>query len=335
MKPGINLPIEDNRQVIGVVGITGNPDEVGPFGEIIKMTVEMMLQQQFLLKEIDLERQAKENFIHDLISGRIGNDTDLFIARGQIVGYNITLPRVALIINIYRFEKKAQQIFQEHSGLKEGEIYLQRVKNDVLRTIRELFKKQPQDIVAYAGGDRFVVLKIINLQDTDEAIREKLIDTSQKIKNAILAERRFHASIGVGEYHPGIRGIVRSYHEACKALDIGDKIKSDIDIHHISHLRISRLLAEVDPELRKDFIEQILHKKDFSPRKNPILWETLQAFFGYNLNITDTAKNIYIHRNTLLYRLSKIKDLTGLDPRRFDQALQLYIALKMNHFLEE
>ncbi|MFW6149593.1 MAG: CdaR family transcriptional regulator, partial [Atribacterota bacterium] len=156
VKPGINLPIEDNRQVIGVVGITGNPDEVGPFGEIIKMTVEMMLQQQFLLKEIDLERQAKENFIHDLISGRIGNDTDLFIARGQIVGYDITLPRVALIINIYRFEKKARQSFWEYSGLKEGEIYLQRVKNDVLRTIRELFKKQPQDIVAYAGGDRFV-----------------------------------------------------------------------------------------------------------------------------------------------------------------------------------
>lgn len=55
VKPGVNLPIEENNEIIGVVGITGNPDEVGPFGEIIKMTVEMMLQQEFLLKKIDLE----------------------------------------------------------------------------------------------------------------------------------------------------------------------------------------------------------------------------------------------------------------------------------------
>ena len=92
VKAGVNLPIEANKKVIGVVGITGNPDEVGPFGEVIKITVEMMLQQQFLLKEVDLERQAKDNFIHDLISGRVGNDSDLFIARGQIVGYDISLP---------------------------------------------------------------------------------------------------------------------------------------------------------------------------------------------------------------------------------------------------
>jgi carbohydrate diacid regulator len=335
VKPGVNLPIEDQKKVIGVVGITGNPDEVGPFGEVIKMTVEMMLQQQFLLKEIDLERQAKENFIHDLISGRIGNDSDLFVARGQIVGYDITLPRVALLINIFRFEKTARRSMQEYSGLKEGEIYLQRLKNDVLRTIRDLFIQQPQDIVAYVGGDRFVVLKIIHFHDRLETIREKSIKTGQKIKETILAQRKFQSSIGIGEYHPGIKGIVRSYREAWQALEIGDKVNRKTGIHHIAHLGISRLLAEVSPETRKDFIHNVYQDNHTGKKLKPIFWETLQAFFEHSLNITDTAKEIYVHRNTLLYRLERIKDFTGLDPRRFDHAMQLYITLKMRNFQEE
>jgi len=333
VKAGVNLPIEANKKVIGVVGITGNPDEVGPFGEVIKITVEMMLQQQFLLKEVDLERQAKDNFIHDLISGRVGNDNDLFIARGQIVGYDIILPRIALVINIYRFGKTARKSLQKYSGLKEGEIYLQRLKNDVLRTIRDLFIHQPQDIVSYIGGDRFVVLKTVNLHDNSEVIREKSITTSQKIKTAILAQRKFQASIGIGEYHPGIKGIRRSYREACRALEIGDKINDKIGIHHIAHLGISRLFAEISPETRNDFIHYI-YRDNANKKLKPVFWETLQAFFENNLNITDTAKSIYIHRNTLIYRLERIKQFTSLDPRKFEHALQLYIVLKMQ-FLQE
>lgn len=334
VKPGVNLPIEDNNLLIGVVGITGNPDEVGPFGEIIKMTVEMMLQQEFLLKEIALERQAKESFIHDLISGRIGNDNDLFIARGQIVGYDITLPRVAIVVNIYRFEKTAQNSLKKYSGLKEGEIYLQRIKNDVLRTIRDLFISQPQDIVSYIGGDRFLVLKTINLQDNTEKTRKKSIITSEKIKNAILTQRNFQSSIGIGEYHPGIKGIMRSYQEACRALEIWSKMNNKTGINHIANLGISRLLIEISPETRNDFFNYVYKDNDTLRKIKPVLWETLQAFFENNLSITKTAKNIYIHRNTLIYRLGKIHKLTGLNPQKFDQALLLYIAFKIKQFQE-
>jgi carbohydrate diacid regulator len=337
VKPGVNLPIENNNKVIGVVGITGNPDEVAPFGEIIKITVEMMLQQQLLLKEIDLERQAKENFVNDLISGRIGDDNDLFIARGQIVGYDVTLPRVGLLINIYRFEEMARQSLKKYSGLKEGEIYLQQLKNDVLRTISDYFIYQPQEIVAYIGGDRFVVLKTINIDEKPEVIREKLIKISQNIKEAILIQRKFQSSIGIGEYHPGIKGIVRSYQEANKALEIGNKMNGKMRIHHIANLGISRLFVEVSPETRKNFIYNVYKDKINQSGKElkPIFLETLQAFFDNNLNITNTAKAIFVHRNTLLYRLEKIKQFTGLDPRKFNEATQLYLALKLKRFQEE
>jgi carbohydrate diacid regulator len=330
-KPGINLPIEHNNKIIGVVGITGEPDEVSPFGEVIKMTVEMMLQQEFLLKELQLEQQARENFIHDLISGRMGNDPDLFITRGQIVGYDILIPRVALVMDIYQFEKTAKQSLQTFKGLKEGEIYLQRLKNDVLKTIQGIFVNTPQEIVSYTGGDKFVVLKIINLKDSDEILRKKLFRMGERIKNTISQKMKFKVTIGIGEYHEDIRGISKSFKEATQALDVGTKLEGAGDIYHINDLGIGRILAEIKKDTQQEIIKKTFYSsKEVRGRKiNETLLETLKAFFDNNLSISKTAQVIYIHRNTLLYRLRRVKEITSLDPKKFDDAVQLRMALKM------
>ena len=335
-KPGINLPIEHNNKIIGVVGITGEPDEVSPFGEVIKMTVEMMLQQEFLLKELQLEQQARENFIHDLISGRIGNDPDLFITRGQIVGYDILIPRVALVMDIYQFEKTAKQSLQTFKGLKEGEIYLQRLKNDVLKTIQGIFVDTPQEIASYTGGDRFVVLKTINLKDSDEILRRKLFRMGKRIKNTISQQMKFKVTIGIGEYHEDIRGISKSFKKATQALDVGTKLEGAGDIYHINDLGIGRILAEIKKDTQQEIIKKTFYSaKEVRGRKiNETLLETLKAFFDNNLSITQTAQAIYVHRNTLLYRLRRVKEITGLDPKKFDDAIQLRIALKMMTYQE-
>jgi len=330
-RPGINLPIEHNNKIIGVVGITGEPNEVSPFGEVIKMTVEMMLQQEFLLKEIQLEQQARGNFIHDLISGRIGNDPDLFITRGQIVGYDILIPRVALVIDIYQFEKTAKQSLQTFKGLKEGEIYLQRLKNDVLKTVQRIFMNTPQEIVSYTGGDRFVVLKTINLKDTDEILRKKLFRMGERIKNTISQKMKFKVTIGIGEYHEGIQGLNKSFKEATQALDIGTRLEGAGDIYYVGNLGVGKLLAEIREESQQEFMGKTIYSVKNNKKKkiNETLLETLKAFFDNNLSISKTAQAIYIHRNTLLYRLRRVKEITGLDPKKFDDAIQLRLALKM------
>lgn len=335
-KPGINLPIEHNNKIIGVVGITGEPDEVSPFGEVIKMTVEMMLQQEFLLKELQLEQQARENFIHDLISGRMGNDLDLFITRGQIVGYDILIPRVALVMDIYQFEKTAKQSLQTFKGLKEGEIYLQRLKNDVLKTIQGIFVDTPQEIASYTGGDRFVVLKTINLKDSDEILRRKLFRMGKRIKNTISQQIKFKVTIGIGEYHEDIRGISKSFKEATQALDVGTKLEGAGDIYHVDNLGVGKLLAEIKGESQQEFMEKTIYstKNNKDKKINETLLETLKAFFDNNLSISKTAQVIYVHRNTLLYRLRRVKEITGLDPKKFDDAVQLRIALKMMTYQE-
>jgi len=335
-KPGINLPIEHNNKIIGVVGITGEPDEVSPFGEVIKMTVEMMLQQEFLLKEIQLEKQAQENFIYDLISGRIGNDPDLFLTRGQIVGYDILIPRVALVMDIYQFEKTAKQSLQTFKGQKEGEIHLQRLKNDVLKTIQRMLVDTPQEITSYTGGDRFVVLKTINPKDSDEILRRKLFRMGKRIKNTISQQMKFKVTIGIGEYHKDIRGISKSFKEATQALDVGTKLEGAGDIYHVDNLGVGKLLAEIKGESQQEFMKKTIYstKNNKGKKINETLLETLKAFFDNNLSISKTAQTIYVHRNTLLYRLRRVKEITGLDPKKFDDAVQLRIALKMMTYQE-
>ncbi len=330
-KPGINLPIEHNNKIIGVVGITGEPDEVSPFGEVIKMTVEMMLQQEFLLKELQLEQQARGNFIHDLISGRIGNDSDLFITRGQIVGYDILIPRAALVVDIYQFEKTAKQSLQAFKGSKEGEIHLQKLKNDVLKTIQGIFADTPQEIVSYTGGDRFVVLKTINLEDSDEILRKKLFRIGKKIKDTISQKMKFKVTIGIGEYHEDIQGLNISFKEATQALDVGTRLGGAGDIYHVDNLGVGKLLAEIREESQQEFMEKTIYstKNNKEKKINEFLLETLQGFFDNNLSITQTAKALFVHRNTLLYRLGRVKKITGLDPKKFDDAVQLRLALKM------
>jgi len=330
-KPGINLPIENNGKIIGMVGITGEPNEVSSYGEIVKTTVEMMLQQEFLLKELHLEQQTRENFIQDLISGRVGNDFDLFLTRGRIVGYDILIPRIALVIDISQFKKTARQSQKIFEGKRKGEIYLQKLKNNILITIQDVFFNMPEEIVSNAGGNKFVVLKTINPKDSKENLKIKIYKIANKIKNTISQKMKYKVTIGIGEYHEGIRGLSKSFREAAKAQEVGFRLEKLREIYHINDLGVDRILAGINDELQREIINKTLYSvKDVKGNiMNEILLKTLKAFFDNDLSTLKTVKNIYIHRNTLYYRLKRIKEITGLNPKKFDEAIQLRLAMKM------
>ncbi|MFH1939966.1 MAG: helix-turn-helix domain-containing protein, partial [bacterium] len=92
-----------------------------------------------------------------------------------------------------------------------------------------------------------------------------------------------------------------------------------------------KLLAEIREESQQEFMEKTIYstKNNKEKKINEFLLETLQGFFDNNLSITQTAKALFVHRNTLLYRLERVKKITGLDPKKFDDAVQLRLALKM------
>ena len=132
----------------------------------------------------------------------------------------------------------------------------------------------------------------------------------EKIKNVISQKMKFKVTIGIGEYHEGILGIHKSFREATQALEVGNWLLGAGDIYHIDNLGIGRLLAEIKEEGQREFIEKTVYstKDEKGEKINEFLLETLQKFFDNDLNITQAAKALFINRNTLLYRLEKIKN---------------------------
>jgi carbohydrate diacid regulator len=135
-------------------------------------------------------------------------------------------------------------------------------------------------------------------------------------------------SIGIGRYHPGIPGLARSYQDARAALSLGRRFHGRNGVHGLDALGIAAFVGVSDEATKVDLAMHLLSPLDHEPE----LLETLSVFFAHDCCPSSTAKELSIHRNTLSYRLDKIASLTGLDPRCFDHAVQIRLALLLRSF---
>ena len=136
-------------------------------------------------------------------------------------------------------------------------------------------------------------------------------------------ETRSEIAIGIGRYHPGIRGLARSYQDARAALSLGLQFEGPNQVHCLDQLGIASFVGVADERTKIDLAAHLLSPLDHAEE----LIQTLDAFFAENCCPSSTASKLKIHRNTLRYRLDKIASLTGLDPRVFDHAVQIRLAL--------
>ena len=130
-------------------------------------------------------------------------------------------------------------------------------------------------------------------------------------------------TIGVGQYYPELQGLRKSYQDAKLALEVGIKVWGRGRMYHIKQVGMFITLANTSQDRKAELAHQIL-----SPLlRDEQLFKTVQAFLTSGLNLTDAAEKLHIHRNTLIYRLDKTKKLINLDPRHFDDALQIKLGL--------
>jgi carbohydrate diacid regulator len=130
-------------------------------------------------------------------------------------------------------------------------------------------------------------------------------------------------SIGIGRYHPGISGLAASFTDARTALTLGGRLYGPNRVHCLDDLGIGAFVGLEDERTKIDLAHHLLSPLDHEYE----LIETLEAFFAADCSPADAARRLRIHRNTLAYRLAKVASLTGLDPRRFDDAVQIRLAL--------
>ena len=140
------------------------------------------------------------------------------------------------------------------------------------------------------------------------------------------------AVIGIGTVINNVKEIARSYKEARVALEVGKVFDDEKSILSYEDLGIGRLIYQLPTTLCELFLTEVFKKGSIDDLDQEIIF-TIQKFFENNLNVSETSRQLYVHRNTLVYRLDKIQKITGLDLRIFDQAIIFKVAMMVNKYL--
>ncbi|MBO1001906.1 CdaR family transcriptional regulator [Pseudogracilibacillus auburnensis] len=300
---GVNVPIEMKDKIVGVVGITGDPTKIYKFIHIIKITVETLLEQQLLIEQLRYKHTALEEWVQNLVDVNY-NDIPLLESKAKYLNININIECSVFAFEILDFNQRTYDYETLH-------------KNEV--RIMQLFKLYyPQCLFpTYIGKGIFIA----GLSNKTYREVHQLTELGQDIHDRLLFEG-ITSYIGIGNPNQGILGYRTSYLEALQSIDILKQISSEKHVAHISEWGVLQLLTQVPPKIRQSFLTQFTNNKQ---SLHPELDETLTIFLKNDLSIKETSFEMHIHRNTLIYRLEKIKELLDLDPRKFKDAVKLQL----------
>ncbi|MYL49257.1 hypothetical protein GLV98_07160 [Halobacillus litoralis] len=321
-KPGINLPVRLHEQIVGVIGITGNPADVKQLGDLLKRMTEILIKEAYLDEQVELENQARETFVNEWIRNSF-QDEKLFASRGWMFGINIHKPRVAVLLEMVGFQEYWYRKIGQSKGNVQEEVNLQRYRRDLEKLISMHFPDDHEHVLIPDGSSRYTMLLAVN--ETSESFQQKDRITARidEIQQALKSKYEQESVAGIGSIciNPGF--MWKSVDEADRALRFG--VDYSRSLFYYEDLGVESFMYDVPESIREDFIKRKLNPALLE--KIPECIDTLEAFYKEEGSIKATAETLHIHKNTLQYRLKKVKDLTGFDPRDINDSSLLQIAL--------
>jgi len=203
-------------------------------------------------------------------------------------------------------------------------------KTDVtaVEVLQNMFPDRQKDFIISATESDLVLIKELpHGADNDEicAIAESIEQTMQK-------ELGIKVVVGVGTTARHLRELADRYKEAQVAIEVGKVFDDDKSIIYYENLGLGRIIYQLPTTLCEMFLSEVFKKNPIEALDQETLY-TINRFFENNLNVSETSRKLFVHRNTLVYRLEKIKKLTGLDLREFDHAIIFKVALMVKKYL--
>ncbi len=195
--------------------------------------------------------------------------------------------------------------------------------------IHNMFPDSNKDFVVIVDEHNTVLIK--ELKSVNE--REEIHKISQSIVDTINSELLVKTYVGVGTIVDNINDIAKTFKEAGVALEVGKVFDTEKYIINYENLGIGRLIYQLPTTLCELFLKEVFKKKSIDALDSETIL-TIQRFFENNLNVSETSRKLYVHRNTLVYRLDKIQKITGLDLRIFDHAVVFKVAMMVKKYLD-
>jgi len=287
----------DEHQLEYVLVAKGESDDVYMIGKIASFQIQNLLIAY-------KERFDKDNFIKNLLLDNL------------------------LLVDIYNRAKKLHIDTDVRRAVYIIETNREKDGNE-LEKVRSLFGGKSRDFVTAVDEKNIIVVKEL----AENEGYEDLDKTAEMIWNVFSSEPGRQEHIAYGTIVNEIKEVSRSYKEARMALDVGKIFFEEKDIIAYSQLGIGRLIYQLPIPLCKMFIKEIFDGKSPDEFDEETL-TTINKFFENSLNVSETSRQLYIHRNTLVYRLDKLQKSTGLDLRVFEDAITFKIALMVVKYMK-
>ncbi len=191
-----------------------------------------------------------------------------------------------------------------------------------------MFPDHMQDFVLSINETDIAVIKQLSGEPAEGELDKIAATIEDTLKNELFVK----AVIGIGTVSEHLRGLADAYKEAQTAIDVGKVFDTERSIINYENLGIGRLIYQLPTTLCDIFLSEVFKKGVIDALDQETLF-TINKFFENNLNVSETSRKLFVHRNTLVYRLEKIKKLTGLDLRQFDHAIEFKVALMVRKYL--
>ncbi len=194
--------------------------------------------------------------------------------------------------------------------------------------VQNMFPDKSKDYVISVGEHDIVLIK--ELRDGYNV--KEVEKTAKAIADTLSSEFYSKVSIGIGSPVYNIKDLARSFKEAQVALEVGKVFDTEKNIVSYENLGIGRMIYQLPTTLCEMFLQEVFKRGSLESLDHETLM-TIQSFFENNLNVSETSRKLFVHRNTLVYRLDKIRKMTGLDLREFEHAITFKVALMVKRYL--
>ncbi|MFK0284173.1 CdaR family transcriptional regulator [Streptomyces sp. NPDC090499] len=322
VRPGVTLPLIAGGQAVGTVGITGTPTQVRRFGLLVKRQTEILLRESVMLRSRLLAERAGEKLLADIAAyDPEVVEGDFLVFRAAELGFDLRLRRVAVVFEVTVPATAAHgQGTHRQGGHRQASPTLALVRSELLRTVGEVFA-DPQDIVAATAPGWIGVLHRLPAGRSAES----LAADCRRVTDVIAVQDGLAARAGIGEAAASVGGLHDSYQDACEALRLGTRVAGGAAVHLITDLRVHQVLTAVGQSARNRLVDRTTADLRAQPDW-PALRDTITAWCESGFNLVRAAEALHVHRNTVVYRMNKIEQITGRPLRAHRTTMALYLA---------
>ncbi|TMN23320.1 hypothetical protein FFL34_15385 [Lentibacillus cibarius] len=315
--PGIAAPLKLNQQTVGVLGIIGPPEEVKPYAMLIKQYVEMTWHETFHRQLKELESKTLETFMQYILLNETTSQVKLE-EYCRMFGISLNAERFCIVIHIG--DSLISNIQQT--------IPIDQLKMRLLDCTRKAYQCGDDTICSFLNTEKIILLKKIDSEMTYWEALEAFTFQSEKLLEMFDVYHVTDASIAAGSLAQTLSNVNESYQEAEALRQFGQRWNPARKIYTYHNWDMVKELLRF--QLPASFHEKVQFrlKHLFNDERFPELAKSFIAYCENNMTISQAANDLFIHRNTLIYRLQKINTLTSLNTGSFDDCVVLYLILK-------